>query len=288
MSDYAAIKRYNQFIMGNADFQISTPIYIETVKEKELKKAKGTTVEVFLRTKDREVDAETAKAKEADALAVVRHIITNILGWTPQEAIDHMTGEIIDMLRIDRLAAYVIYPTDVYEKDDRRDGYPWLISRAFPGKTSYNMRDQLLKVYEKVKNRELKQFPRYTFRGQDRDKKLSILLCDYISKNIPSGSVQDLYKAFSTPEKGNVILRKACLYYPYKDYYETPLLYLHIALGDRADDFLFNYYYFINTYDAVTKELEEPNLWMNAHPKENLQHHSRMPFILPSESPAPY
>ena len=33
MSDYAAVRRYNQFIMGNSDFQISTPLYIDRAGE---------------------------------------------------------------------------------------------------------------------------------------------------------------------------------------------------------------------------------------------------------------
>ena len=269
MSANSAIMRYNQYIMGNATLQIRSTHDIETITKKMIKQAKDPVTETFLKAKAREAEAEVAKAKEADALAVLRYIIKNMLGWTPQEAMDHMTGEIIDMLRIDKLAEYVAYPVDVSERDDRRDGYPWLISLAFPGKTTYNMRNQLLRVYEKVKSGELEQFPRYLFRGPDRDKKLSILLCDYISKNIPSGSIEDLYDVFSDQGRGNAILRKAYLYYPCKECYETPLLYLHIALGSQADDFLFNYYYYMGTYDAVTLELDEPNLWMSVRPKKD-------------------
>lgn len=254
MSAISAIRKYDQFLLGNSKFTLKGPYDIDSAVRPEEKTDSDDELDRLLYEKKKNDFMEkTARAKEEDALAVVRYAITDLLRWTPEEAMNLLTSDIIEKLRFDRVAKYVIYPADINRSDDKREGYPWMIHRAFPNDTKYDMREQLLKVYEQVRSGKLDQFPRYMFRGEDRDKKLAILLSDYLAKHVPSSSVEDLYRLFANPTDGNRILRRAKLFYAYKKFYESPLLYLHLSLGDEADSFYFNFYQYMEAVRIVSE-----------------------------------
>lgn len=258
MSAIEAIRRYDQFLMGNKKFTLKGPYDIEMSRPED-EEAVNDELDMFrLKSRKKKLAEQTARTKEEDALAVIRYMVIGILRWTPEDAMEHITPEIGAMLQIERVAKYVVYPPDVNRTDDRKEGYPWLINRAFPDDTKYDMRTRLLAIYEKVNRGELKQFPRYLFRGDDYEKKLSILLMDYISRNIPAYDIEDVYRIFADPVSGNRILKKANLFYAYRDFYDTPLSYLHSALGSESDDFYFNYYLFTDAVKDVERiEAEE-------------------------------
>lgn len=254
MSAISAIRKYDQFLLGNSKFTLKGPYDIDSAVRPEEKTDSDDELDRLLYEKKKNDFMEkTARAKEEDALAVVRYAITDLLRWTPEEAMNLLTPDIIEKLRFDRVAKYVIYPADINRSDDKKEGYPWMIHRAFPNDTKYDMREQLLKVYEQVRSGKLDQFPRYMFRGEDRDKKLAILLSDYLAKHVPSSSVEDLYRLFANPTDGNRILRRAKLFYAYKKFYESPLLYLHLSLGDEADNFYFNFYQYMEAVRIVSE-----------------------------------
>ena len=79
MSAVEAIRRYEESQLGRTQFYLKAtqfkngaPAFID--KETELKKKKLSDDE-----------------KERDALSVVRYIVENVLGWTPEEAMVHIT-----------------------------------------------------------------------------------------------------------------------------------------------------------------------------------------------------
>ena len=201
-------------------------------------------------------NARVAAAKEKDALAVVRYAVQSLLRWTPRDAAEHLTPEIVQKLKLDEVIKYVIYPPDLSRADDRLSGYRWLLHKAFPAEVGYDIKYQALGIYEQVRTGKLKQFPRYLFRGPDSRRKLAIMLLDYISRCIPASDVEDLYIKFSNPLAGIRILKKASLYYAYKEMFESPILFLHYALGDSGDPFLFNYYLFADVERAMKAEKE--------------------------------
>lgn len=200
--------------------------------------------EVLIKEREKKIKA----AKERDALAIFRYAITGILGWTPQEAAESLTTDIVKQLYLDRIIEYIQFPKDM----DRSKDYAWVVSLAFPDDVSTDVSEQILGLYKRVRSGELKRFPKLVFDGEDGYVKLGILLNDYISKNVPASSVQELYDIFSDNARGNVMMHEAYLYHAYHEFYDTPLEYLHDALGSARDDFLFDYYQFMAAY----RELE--------------------------------
>ena len=274
MSAISAIRKYDQYLMGNDSFSLKGPYNIEAIpqhgkktagllpdedeqgfQEREPENADILDKYAFERRK-RENAAKVAAAKEKDALAVVRYAVQSLLRWTPRDAAEHLTPEIVQKLKLDEVIKYVIYPPDLSRADDRLSGYRWLLHKAFPAEVGYDIKYQALGIYEQVRTGKLKQFPRYLFRGPDSRRKLAIMLLDYISRCIPASDVEDLYIKFSNPLAGVRILKKASLYYAYKEMFESPILFLHYALGDSGDPFLFNYYLFADVERAMKAEKE--------------------------------
>ena len=275
MSAISAIRKYDQYLMGNeSGFSLKGPYNIEAIPQQDKKTAgllpdedeqgfqeqkpeKADMLDKYaFERRKRENAAKVAAAKEKDALAVVRYAVQSLLRWTPRDAAEHLTPEIVQKLKLDEVIKYVIYPPDLSRADDRLSGYRWLLHKAFPAEVGYDIKYQALGIYEQVRTGKLKQFPRYLFRGPDSRRKLAIMLLDYISRCIPASDVEDLYIKFSNPLAGVRILKKASLYYAYKEMFESPILFLHYALGDSGDPFLFNYYLFADVERAMKAEKE--------------------------------
>ena len=248
MSKEGAIRTYDDYLLGNKPrFSLKSPHDLEVARV--VKEAgEGDSLDVALaEARKREMNAKSAASKEADALAVIRYAVTSILGWTPQDAMEHITPEIVNKLKLDQVIKYISFPPDVDKKND----FSWVVYKAFPHETKYDMAKQTIRVYNQVLSGEIPQFPRYMFRGEHGTEKLSIMLCTYISRNIPASSLDDLYKSFADSAEGTRILRKAALHNAYKEFYSSPLLYLHDALGSGGDPFLFNYYLYCDIEDSL-------------------------------------
>ena len=237
MSTVEAIRRYEESRLGRAQFylkstQSKSSATDYTDKEAELKKKKISDDE-----------------KERDALSLTRYIVEDVLGWTPEEAMAHITTDIGRRLGMDSLLKYVDSPMEVKLSED----YRWLIHQAYPSQTRYDTQEPLFNLYHKIMAGEIKRFPRNFFMGKDGRKKASALFRDYISRNIPAGSISELYRIFSNSADGWNILRNAHLYHETAPYYSSPLEFLHDALGQEADRFLFSYHQYLSAVTEVEK-----------------------------------
>lgn len=241
-SEETALRKYEDMLLGKAEFTMKSPHNLDRKED-----SYGS----LGHPAKQEQDTEISKVKEANALAVVRYAVSGILKWTPQEAMDCMTVEIAKQLRLDVIAKYVRYPNDLSRSKD----YAWLIHRAFPDETTYDISREAVQLYDRVLRGELSRFPKRIFEGENGAKKLSILLRVYISNNIPSASVEELYDIFGDPAVGNARLHEAKLYYPCHESYETPLDYLNQALGTQNDDFLYNFYSYMIALKSVDADL---------------------------------
>lgn len=189
-------------------------------------------------------DQKIKDSKEDDALAIVRYAITSFLGWTPEDAIYSLTSEVMKQLKLDRIMTYIQYPKDLNKTKD----YSWMIYKAFPEETSYNLKEQVLEMYDRLKRGEIERFPKRTFEGTGGIEKLTILLMDFISKNIPALNLDGLYSFFGDSGLANDTLKKVKLYYAYREHYNTPLDYLHQSLGDAGDEFLYHHYQYMSAF----------------------------------------
>ena len=250
MSAQTAIRTYDNFIVGNGRFFLSSPYDMDTV-DKKFEPADEIEKKMMFekRVKNRK---RAEEAKERDALAIVRYVVTTILKWTPEDAIDHMTPELMKQLHLDMLRKYISVPPNV-TKDDCQ----WIIHKAFPLETSYDEKKQLFEIYNRILSGDLQRFPKGLFNGKDGSYRFGLLLKSYIAQNIPANNIRDLYEIFGDTARGWAILRDAQLFHSARPLYETPLDALHDALGDEGDVYYYNYYQCISVFSAVGREQEK-------------------------------
>lgn len=245
MSAQTAIRRYDDFIMGKSPFYLQASAGKEDMRPTEDDGSEEARKRKALQKKRADME------KEKDALAIVRYIVKDLLGWTPVEALEHITTEKGRQYRMDVLLKYIDCPMEVRKLED----YQWVISRAFPAETKgrYDGTEQLLKLYGMVESGQLKKFPRNFFTGEDGIRKAAILFRNYVSKSIPVNSIEDLYRIFSDSAKGWKILRDAHLYYEVAPSYSLPIDFLHdsLSMSSEADDFVYSVY----QYKAALQEL---------------------------------
>lgn len=247
MSAQAAIRAYDDYVAGNGAFSLSGPSDL-SLGEKKYKPRDDIEKEAMFRQRVKNRKMSEA-AKEQDALCIVRYIVTKILGWSPQDALDHMTPELAKKVSLDMLMRYVSFPPHI-PKDDMR----WVIHKAFPAETRYNETEQLYEVYRRVLSGQQQRFPKNLFDGEDGLYRLGLVLKTYISQNIPANSVRELYERFHEPAAGWKILTQAKLFHVTRQPYDTPLDALHDALGTEGIPFYYNYYQCIAVFKAVEAE----------------------------------
>lgn len=237
----AALRRYEDFLLGKSNFMLKGPSFVEKESDLDGEGNEKARLKREQRVKD---------AKEKSALAIVRYAITSILGWTPDEAMGSLTYEIMQQLKLDRIISYIQYPKDLSRKKD----VSWMVHRAFPHETDYDIKTQTLDLYRRLMRGEINRFPKHVFEGPNGIEKLAILLSDFITKNIPASSIADLYHFFGDSGAANAALKEHQLYYAYRDYFNTPLEYLHESLGDSGDDFLYHYYQYMSVLEEMQRE----------------------------------
>ena len=243
MANEIALRKYEDFMLGKSPFMLKGPSFIE---QESTYDGEGNEYE------RRQREQKIKDAKEDDALAIVRYAITSFLGWSPEDALFSLTPEIMEQLKLDKINAYIQYPKDLSKSKD----VAWMVHKAFPDDTSYNLKDQVLEMYDRLKRGEIDRFPKRTFEGTYGIEKLTILLMDFITKNIPALSIDELYAFFGNSGEANEILKKVKLYYAYRDHFNTPLDYLHESLGDSGDAFLYYHYQYVNVFNDTKSEIK--------------------------------
>ena len=237
-----AIRNYEDALIGRRRFSLKIPGYLERKPIKE----KGT-------FEDLERARDIQASKENDALAVVRYAVTNILGWTPQEAFVYFNKEIIQKLKLDQACKYIQFPRDLSPNSD----YWWIIYKAFPAQVSYEPYHRVLNMYKRLLKGEIKHFPRNVFDGAEGAEYLNSLLHYFISENIPANTVEDLYDAFG--HSANIVkeLKKAKLFYAYKNKFYSPLDWLHSSLEDESNSLYYHYQQYMDVFEKTSQNIKQ-------------------------------
>lgn len=237
-----AIRNYEDALIGRRRFSLKIPSYLERKPIKE----KGT-------FEDLERARDIQASKENDALAVVRYAITNILGWTPQEAFVFFNKEVMQKLKLDQACKYIQFPRDLSPNSD----YWWIIYKAFPTQVSYEPYQRVLNMYKRLLKGEIKHFPRNVFDGTEGAEYLNSLLHYFISENIPANTVEDLYDAFG--HSANIVkeLKKAKLFYAYKNKFYSPLDWLHSSLEDESNSLYYHYQQYMDVFEKTSQNIKQ-------------------------------
>ena len=188
-----------------------------------------------------------AEEKAEAAKAIIRYAITEILQWTPEEARDHITWDIIKQMKLDKILRYIPYPTDI----DKVKDPDYMIYSAFPD-MEYDIRRQILRVYNRLMNGEIEEFPKKIFEGPRGREKAVILLDEIIRTRLSTSSIEQLYERFADTAKANRKLAEWKIYSISRKLYCTPLDYLHYSLSEEnRDEFLYTFYQYRNVSKLV-------------------------------------
>lgn len=197
---------------------------------------------------------DTIEKNEAKALEVIRFAIKTYLGWTPQEAINLLTWDIIRLMKLDLLTKYVVFPPEMDEKDDM-----YIVTgKLYPRYVTVNSKEITLKVYKRVIEKDLYKFPKEYLSGDQQGKNRAIICFQYMLSQFTNfESVQEMYKYFAS-SNGPKLLKKYRLNVACVSTYEYPIDFLHAALppGTRSE-FWYRYYKFKIANNEQIREMKK-------------------------------
>lgn len=196
----------------------------------------------------------TPSEKKKNALDIVRYVITDLLGWTPKQAMELFTPEVVRMMGLEYIIdTYVECPPDI----DKHVDTDYIVYLAFPLEVRYDPTDKLIKMYKKIMTGEKLKFPRNYFAGNEGRYKASILLMYVINQNIildKDGS-EKLYEMFGNNAYINKKLKEWRIYDVCVKIYHSPIDFLHYSLPEElANNFYYANYSFNNVYREYEKE----------------------------------
>ena len=207
------------------------------------------------------------REKEEAAKSIFRYVITELLKWTPEEAQEHLTTDLMRSLHLDVICdsnkQYLRFPPDLVVNED----YDYMVSYCFD--LPYDYRRQLLRQYKRILRGEVPKFHKDCFKGSFGRDKIAYLMHYFIAKTVPASSVENLYEIFANSAAMNKRLKAANLYSAYHNLYTTPLEAMHYSLpDDTRDDFLFNFHRYIQVYKECEKSMKKEKALTQAEADE--------------------
>lgn len=192
----------------------------------------------------------TNEQKSEKAKKIVRWIISDVLGWTPQEAKEHFGLKEIKAFKLTAIINKIIYPEDVSKTD-----YPYLIHVLYPNIIRYDPSEGIINIWEEVQKGDLKKFPAGIFAGESGRQRIYTLLNEFNRRYVPAKNLEDLYYAYSRPAEINKAFGEAKLYTSFSKYYTYPIELLHRMIKDvysgQEDEYLYSVLLYSNVADSI-------------------------------------
>lgn len=257
MSVADAVYAYYDFLLDKKPLSLRGPVNIEPPPKAADYKMDDPDEARLYRNKKAAHLYLVEQEKQKQALQIIGYLVLRLMDLSPEEALVQfqVPGEAekyIKAWKLDAVIAYVHFPPGI-----KKNNYKYLFSLAFPGRIRCDEDDVTLDVYHEVLSSH-KPFPRNFFSYKAIDK-LCVMLDDYIGGNIRISSYDELYDKFRDPAEGNKILKQARLFSAYRDYFQSPLAYVHAMLvgTGNANPVLFNVYSFLASYETAEKEIRQ-------------------------------
>lgn len=177
------------------------------------------------------------KEKETKIANIWGYAVTELLGWTPKEAVYMMDENIVKMLCLDRTYPILGYiPTQTFRSDFRM-----FLQYAFPESVKFDFTEQTLSEYKHVakldkwsNDKEFYRYPKNFFRGREGLSRAKICLQYALSVYMSDLSIEDQYNFFSNDKKAAIWLKRYCLDGPYNIIFTKDALdYFHYSLKDE-------------------------------------------------------
>ena len=182
---------------------------------------------------------------------VWRYAITELLGWTPEEALKNLNNEIVDRLLLNKTFCGLNFDREHSYISD----YRFILQYAFPEKIRYDSYVETIAEYEKFAKlgkwahdpSNAKQ-PKRFFSDGDGNQRASWCLRYVTDLYMGDMTIEEKYKFFADEEKAMEWLKGKALYRAMDYLYGTPLPYFHAASLEK-DPFLYNAYLVKNIFD---------------------------------------
>lgn len=208
--------------------------------------------EDFLLGKSKMIFHGTAEEKEESAKALFRYAIEYLLGWTPEEAGEHLTPALIEKLGLDVAMKHIRFPKDLNPNED----YDYIVAVCYG--LPFDPRKQTDRMMDRILAGKVSKFPKGYADGDTGNARLRYLVARFIAENIPATSVENLYEMFSDYSAINQKMREKEIYDIYHNRYRDPLTLLHNVLpGDQQDQFYYSVYQYMTVIQAIAKNEEK-------------------------------
>lgn len=139
-------------------------------------------------------NAEPGGANQQKALSCIRYAIENVLQWDVEEAVLKFDEYMIRVMKLERLADFIVYPKEVPKRSPR-----YILSLIYPNRVHLNYQDLVLNIYKDVLAHKI-QFPREYFVGAEGFYRFCICLQYLITHYHPVRNIFELYDFVSSPE----------------------------------------------------------------------------------------
>lgn len=195
----------------------------------------------------------SAEDKFEGTKEIIRYAFTYLLEWTPEDAVYHVSKELLDKMHLTEfIKNYFIFPDDLVRDMD----YDYIVAIAFDIPVDYKF--QLLKHKRLIKNGVESKYKKQLFAGEYGSLRAAYLLMDMISTSVAlpmdgkKSNIEKLYARFADTSNINKILKKEGLYNACMKLYNSPLEFLHFSLSaDVQDHLLFAVYEFAYIFDVT-------------------------------------
>lgn len=188
------------------------------------------------------------KGNQRVALSVFKYAIEKLLKWDAKRAAEFFNESFMHLMKLDQMANYIIYPSDVSPKDTE-----YILHLLYPKEVQYELKKYTIRIYKEVmagKRRYPKDYM-FGYLGLLRAKiclQYSLVQTSQLFK-----TTDELYKFFASPECIKY-LKKNRLLQLCDSFYNSPLEYMYDSVPtDLRNEFLFHNYMFEIKFRKLTE-----------------------------------
>lgn len=185
---------------------------------------------------------------ELMALTVFRYAIERYLKWTPVQAYNMLTFDVVNQMHLAPLLTQIhSFPAEL---NKRKDCW-YIVHRLYPHIIPLNKRALITSLMSRVIDGRAK-FPDDYFFSEDGEFRACVCLQHILGRVLIFKDIESMYAFFSNTQAANKSLQQYNLLNAYKMFFDTPLEFLHMALPEhQKNEFYYEYYSFKKKFDSI-------------------------------------
>ncbi len=169
---------------------------------------------------------------DASIAALLRYVFRDLLGWSPGEAKEGISEELLLQLHLEKAVKCIRFPPEL---DPQKDLF-YLAHLAFPKELPLDKASFILSAYKRILSGELPKIPKNFFQNAEQELYVAVCLQYALNTFCTAGSIRELYRFFADEPKCRAFLKKARLDTVCGDFFEHPLDMLQMALPKSQRD----------------------------------------------------